>query len=268
MSRSNLIDIFTLVLLHREQFHEIDWFKSISRSFHSESVWDRFCSRSILVRNRRHESELIVAQCRSIVTRNLKRNCFEFSENIIFQTDFCIWSRCDFLFISWILLQLVMQNFFATMLDDNVSNVCHKKFIAAIADCLIIEFSICDMNLFGNDQLIQLLSWFNCCFLHGQLLQNRHLFCETIWNETSTIQCILIDFSLVLSNVNFLSSFDFDCIAFMRSRNHVISRFEIVLYTCNSTIAKKFSFKSSSVFVEINVRSALENIFDILIFDE
>ena len=28
MSRSNLIDIFILILLHSKQFHKIDWFKS------------------------------------------------------------------------------------------------------------------------------------------------------------------------------------------------------------------------------------------------
>ena len=82
MPRSDLINIFILVLLHSGQFHEIDWFKSISRDFRSENVCDCSCSRIILVRSRRQWFELTVVQDHSIMIRDLKWNCFEFSENI------------------------------------------------------------------------------------------------------------------------------------------------------------------------------------------
>ena len=95
------------------------------------------------------------------MTKNVKRNCFEFSENITFQTDFCIWSRCDLVFISWILLQLVMQNFFATMLDDNVNKTRREKLVAAIVDCLIVEiFTIrCEFDRKWSIDSIIVSSW-------------------------------------------------------------------------------------------------------------
>ena len=76
-----------------------------------------------------------------------------------------------------------------------------------------------DVDSTGSGQLAQLL------LLHGQLLQSQHLPCGTVWStcmtsdtvllvaltaqaaETSTIQCILTDFLLALSNVGFLPPF-------------------------------------------------------------
>ena len=53
MSRSNLIDIFILILLHSKQFHEIDRFMSIFRNFFSKNVCVYSCSKMLFVRNKR-----------------------------------------------------------------------------------------------------------------------------------------------------------------------------------------------------------------------
>ena len=45
--------------LHSEQFHEIDWFKSISKSSFSRNVCNYFCSKVLFVRSKRQWSELI-----------------------------------------------------------------------------------------------------------------------------------------------------------------------------------------------------------------
>ena len=91
--------------------------------------------------------------------RNLKRNCSS-SANYYFSNWFLLLNSKSrwLLFISWILLQSVMQNFFATMFDAFVNWVCRGRFIAAIVCCL---WDIHYANSTESDQLIQLLfvSW-------------------------------------------------------------------------------------------------------------
>ena len=115
-----------------------------------------------------------------------------------------------------------MSRFFATTFDDNVNKIRREKFIDAIVYCLLSN-SLYD--LFENNQLIQLL---NNSIIVSFLINSCKINVFVV--ETSFIQCILIDFLLILSNVNFLSFFCFEIvlhsykfsIAFSRW-NHVLS---------------------------------------------
>ena len=110
--------------------------------------------------------------------------------NIIFQIDFFI--------------AINHAKFLATTFDDNVNKIRREKFIDAIVYCLLSN-SLYD--LFENDQLIQLLN-------NSMIVFFLINFCKIniFVVETSFIQCILIDFLLILSNVNSLSFFWFEIV--------------------------------------------------------
>ena len=107
--------------------------------------------------------------------------------NIIFQIDFSI--------------AINHAKLFATTFDDNVNKIRREKFIDVIVYCLL-SISLYDVNLIDNDQL------FNC--------SNTALF-------VAFVILILIECSLILLNVNFLSSFEF----------------WIVLHLCDFAIVQK-----------------------------
>ena len=138
--------------------------------------------------------------------------------DIIFQTDLSI--------------AISHAEFFATTLDDNVSRTRREKLIDAIVYCLLSN-SLYD--LFEDDQLIQLL---NSSMIVFFLISFCRINIFVV--ETSFIQCILIDFLLVLSNVIILSSFwfgivlhvyKFSIVCFYHSR-HVISDENILSCFC------------------------------------
>ena len=170
MSRSNF-DRYIHLLLHREQFHQIDWFKSTFRNFRSENVCDRSCSKIVLVRNKRQWSELIAVQDRNFVTKNLKWNCFEFSEKHYFEL------------IS--LLQLVMRDSLATMLDADVNNSCREKLIAATASCLIIVICIVRCRLAQKWSIKSIINSISLLFFSWSTFAKSTPF---LWNNLNLLK--------------------------------------------------------------------------------
>ena len=62
--------------------------------------------------------------------------------------------------------KLLLRQYLMLMLTKLVA----KNSLLLLLIIKSLKFSICDMNLFENDRLIQLLNWFNCCFFHDQFL--------------------------------------------------------------------------------------------------
>ena len=129
----------------------------------------------------------------------------EFNKNIIFQIDL-------FIAISHV-------KFLATTFDDNVNKTRREKFIDAIVYwafhctmwicskmiksficCIVVKVNFREINILFEKQYRIF-----CIVSNAVLLYTLSIHVV----ETSTIQCILIDFSLILSNVNFLSHFWF-----------------------------------------------------------
>ena len=106
-----------------------------------------------------------------------------------------LWVQRKHYFELIFLLQLIIQNFLRQRLMIMQAKLVAKNSLILL---LIAYWTLHYTKLTGNDQLIQLLT-----------------------TEMFTIQCILIDFLLILSNMNFLSLFWF-WIAFMRFRIHVV----------------------------------------------
>ena len=107
----------------------------------------------------------------------------EFSKDITFQTDFSIATS--------------YAGLFATTLGDNVSRARREGLIDAIAYYLLGNPLY---GLPGGDQLVQLLS---SSMIVSFLVSSCRI--NILVAETSSIQCILTDFLLVLSNVGSLS---------------------------------------------------------------
>ena len=113
--------------------------------------------------------------------------------------------------------------FLATTLDDNVNKTRREKFVVANAYCLIIEIFImrCELALRRSIdsivELIQLLffSWSisaesTFSVWNNMIVSNSNtmlLHVALTLSKRRRYNCILIDFLLILSNVNFLSSF-------------------------------------------------------------
>ena len=156
--------------------------------------------------------------------------------NIIFQIDFFI--------------AINHAKFLATTFDDNVNKIRREKFIDAIVYCLLSN-SLYD--LFENDQLIQLLN-------NSMIVFFLINFCKIniFVVETSFIQCILIDFLLILSNVNFLSFFDLKLYC-IRINFRTCVFIKVVMWFLTKTFCH--------VFVEIVVFSIIDDVVRILIFD-
>ena len=185
------INIFTLTLLHSDQFQKIDWFKSISRSFSSESVWD--CSRSkiLLVRNRRQKSELIVIWNRNLETTRLKWNCFEFNIDFNFQIDF--------------LTSIAMSHakFLATTLDDKINKIRHEKLVVAIVCC---SWAV---NMRAWLKMIKSLNY--CSFSEFILAESTSFLWNNIefnWAFVSLIELKFLIVFLILNCIVFVWLFD------------------------------------------------------------
>ena len=188
------------------------------------------------------------------MTRNLRWNCFDFSKNIIFQTDF-------FIEISYVEL-------FATTLDDNVSKTRRKEFIDAIAYCLlnnslyefawkwsidsIVNFfmiSFCKINIcFMKRNRSFALFQIQFCLSRWQFtLRNVDDTMYFVWLFVSFIEC---EFFIVFLILN--------CIAFKQN--------SIRCFCWDHVLKSKSSWHFfltkifCDVFIEIIVRYVLENV--------
>ena len=156
VSKSNLINIFTLILLH-----SCDFTKSIDSNHLSKA----FIKKAF--------STVVVRKLYSYEVNVKNSSCWLFKIIISWLE---IWDETALnstKTLLWIDLSIAMSHvwLFATTLDNNISKTRREEFIAAIACCLL-RSSLCDVNLLEDDQFAQLLFVF----------RNQLLFCETVWN--------------------------------------------------------------------------------------
>ena len=125
---------------------------------------------------------------------------------------------------------------------------------------------------------LKMINWFNCCCFLNQFLQNQHFSCKIIWifSNSNTIllvvsqltlskrkqqNCILIDFLLTLSNVNFLLFFWFWIVL---HSDKIQSRVSVKI-TCYCRNRHEISF-SRKCFVMFLLKSTFDQFLMFLIF--
>ena len=132
------------------------------------------------VRNKRQWSELIAVQCRNIVTRNSKRNCLNSVKALLF--DWFLFSNSKslwFLFISWILLQLIsllqliMRDFLRQrLMRTSTWLVVENSLLLLFITYCLWEHSLCEFDWKWSIDSIVVSFW--------STFAKSTFFCETI----------------------------------------------------------------------------------------
>ena len=171
------------------------------------------------------------------------------------------------LFISEILLHLIMQDFLVTMFDDNVNRTRRRELIAVIVYwdfhytmqnwlkiiesficCIVCRVNSCKVNIFFVKQY-EVSAWSQIVIL-----------VTFVWSDYWRYNCVLIDFLLILLNVNFYR-FDFElhCI-------HVISQLcHFSIWKCIAFISfLDFKKVSNHCITSMRIDDRMFLIFDVL----
>ena len=260
------IDIFTLILnncIHTIS-RNIDWFKSTFRNFFSKNICNDFYSKILFVRNKRFEFELFEIWNRNFVIKNLKWNCLNSTKTLFFELIFSFEIdviRIHIMNIIVCLHEIVCDDVWCKFLQNSSQKIrrCYVfcslfivyenfhytmrnwfKIIRSFICCIVCKVNFCKINIFFVETIW--ISWNSNTILFVALTIRVV--------EMSTIQCILIDFLLILSNVNFLSFW-----------------FWMILYSCNFVIVQKVSIQIVVCFCWNQHVICFWKCYDILIFN-
>ena len=136
---------FREILINSNKFLEI---------FLSENICKCSCSKILLVRNRRFESELFEIWNHNFVISNLKWNCSNLAKTLLFELIFVFEFRIVVIFIHIMnFVAIIHAKLLATIFDINVNKIRDEKFIVIIVYWNFHYYA----KLIQNNQIIHLL---------------------------------------------------------------------------------------------------------------
>ena len=212
MSKSNLIDIFILVIDNCIQ-------NNFTKSIDSSQFFETFFQETFEI--------VFVRQYYSyeINVKNLNWLWFEITiSKLHVWNEIVLNSTLILIFklIFWFLLQWIMQDFFATTFDVNVNKIRRRKFVEIIVCCLL-KFSLYDAKLIQNNQIIHFVVSFAksifFCWINMNFMKFEYDFVCCIDNSRRR-------------NVNDTMYFDWLFVNFVKCKFLSFFWFWIALHSC------------------------------------